>query len=169
MNASPNSITTTLCSSESHFPSSYVYQHLDELIKYLTYGFPLQFLKYAGNTRSNIASRARSAAGQIFVGLRSLFDAARMNLERQGKWPSDHVAQRPHIFQQSLFDIDFDRSQVPVFLDLLGFDARKKDFKRWCKVLYADFRDDLPSGLFKNEALIRVSFSRGRRMALIHS
>ncbi|KAH6880556.1 hypothetical protein BKA70DRAFT_1447133 [Coprinopsis sp. MPI-PUGE-AT-0042] len=109
--------------------------------------FPQLFLKYAGNTRLNTASRARSAAAQIFVELRSIFDDARNKLKAQGKWPTDWKAQRIHTFHQDLFDIDFDRNL---------------EFKQWCKILYAEFRDDLPSGLFKNEALIQLA------LVLIH-
>jgi hypothetical protein len=100
----------------------------------------------------------RSAGAQIFAGLDELFDKAREDLEGQGEWPRGREARKVHTFHQDLFETEFDRGLVPVFLDVLGYDAEKREFKRWCKILYADFKSDTPSGLFKNTALIRVCF-----------
>ncbi|KAH6895078.1 hypothetical protein BKA70DRAFT_1570479 [Coprinopsis sp. MPI-PUGE-AT-0042] len=119
--------------------------------------FPQLFLKYAGTARSNHVSRVRSASAQIFAGLRGLFERAREELEGAGRWPINQEERKFHVFHQDLFETEFNRGLVPVFLDLLGFDAPKKEFKRWCKILYDEFRDDVPSGLFKNAALIRLA------------
>jgi hypothetical protein len=115
-----------------------------------------KFFQYAGQARSNAASRVRSVAAQIFQDLHDVFEKKRNKLERERKWPSNRDAQRRHVFDQDLFHRTFDRTLVPIFLDMLGFDEGKKEYKRWSKILYENFQDDVPTGLFKNEALIRV-------------
>ncbi|KAH6867312.1 hypothetical protein BKA70DRAFT_1453447 [Coprinopsis sp. MPI-PUGE-AT-0042] len=137
---------------------------LHKHVQFQDEAFKKLFKVSCDSLRSNTVKRLRGCSSVIYTSIAPLFDSQRAKLKAAGEWPNTAAEQGPLTYSQTLFERLYDRSKVPVFETLLGFNANKnvskgkegKRYARWAPILYLDPVKPVTSGLFRNPVLLKI-------------